>query len=87
MIDRQTGLIRIFLWLIHDSSFGIACLWTACAGEGWYVPMVRKLAPGAQVWAGEDGPIGGGEDGTCGAVLGPSSSKPHAWTQHSRLAA
>jgi hypothetical protein len=28
--------------------------------------MVRQLAPTAQIWAGEDGPIGGGEDGTCG---------------------
>lgn len=35
-------------------------------GEDWYVPMVKKLAPGAEVWAGEDGPISGGEDGTCG---------------------
>ena len=27
--------------------------------------MVKTLAPKAQIWAGEDGPIGGGEDGTC----------------------
>ena len=32
----------------------------------WYTATVRRLAPGAQVWAGEDGPIGGGNDGTCG---------------------
>ena len=32
----------------------------------WYTHAVAALAPGAQVWAGEDGPIGGGDDGTCG---------------------
>ena len=32
----------------------------------WYTDTARRLAPGAQVWAGEDGPIGGGNDGTCG---------------------
>ena len=26
---------------------------------------MHELAPGAEVWAGEDGPIGGGDDGTC----------------------
>ena len=31
----------------------------------WYVPLVHELAPGAEVWAGEDGPIGGGDDGSC----------------------
>eukprot|EP00041_Stephanoeca_diplocostata_P013955 m.249823 g.249823 ORF g.249823 m.249823 type:complete len:191 (-) comp19529_c0_seq2:954-1526(-) len=35
---------------------------------GWYVPIVRNGAPQAQIWAGEDGPTGGGEDGTCGAA-------------------
>ena len=29
---------------------------------------MRALAPQAEVWAGEDGPTGGGEDGTCGAA-------------------
>ena len=28
----------------------------------------------AQVWAGEDGPISGGEDGTCGGVFPNGSS-------------
>lgn len=32
----------------------------------WYTGVIAALAPGAQVWAGEDGPIGGGNDGTCG---------------------
>ena len=30
----------------------------------WYTNATKVLAPGAQVWAGEDGPIGGGNDGT-----------------------
>jgi len=34
-------------------------------GEGWYPGLVHRMAPGAEVWAGEDGPISGGEDGTC----------------------
>ena len=33
----------------------------------WYTAACRALAPSAQIWAGEDGPIGGGNDGTCGA--------------------
>ena len=33
---------------------------------GWYVPLVKDHAPAAQVWAGEDGPTGGGDSGTCG---------------------
>lgn len=34
----------------------------------WYTALVRAHAPaGTQIWAGEDGPTGGGEDGTCGA--------------------
>ena len=32
----------------------------------WYTSTLASLAPGSQVWAGEDGPIGGGNDGTCG---------------------
>jgi len=32
----------------------------------WYVPIIEQFAPQAQIWAGEDGPTGGGEDGTCG---------------------
>ena len=32
----------------------------------WYTDIVTSLAPSAQIWAGEDGPIGGGNDGTCG---------------------
>ena len=30
----------------------------------WYTNATKVLAPGAQVWAGEDGPIGGGDSGT-----------------------
>ena len=33
----------------------------------WYLPIVRAHAPAAQVWAGEDGPTGGGDSGTCGS--------------------
>lgn len=33
----------------------------------WYTNVTHSLYPSAQVWAGEDGPIGGGNDGTCGA--------------------
>lgn len=43
-------------------------------GEGWYPPMVRERAPGAQIWAGEDGPASGGEDGTCGGKFRNGSS-------------
>lgn len=43
-------------------------------GEGWYPGMVHTKAPKAQVWAGEDGPISGGEDGTCGGKFGNGSS-------------
>ena len=32
----------------------------------WYVATVQKYAPTAEIWAGEDGPKGGGNDGTCG---------------------
>jgi hypothetical protein len=34
----------------------------------WYTGIVTSLAPTAQVWAGENGPIGGGDDGTCGTA-------------------
>lgn len=33
----------------------------------WYTSMVRSLVPDSQIWAGENGPIGGGNDGTCGS--------------------
>jgi hypothetical protein len=32
----------------------------------WYHDTIKALAPRSQIWAGEDGPIGGGNDGTCG---------------------
>jgi len=32
----------------------------------WYTSLLQRLAPGTEIWAGEDGPIGGGNDGTCG---------------------
>ena len=40
----------------------------------WYVSTLRELAPHAQIWAGEHGPIGGGIDGArgkAGASCGP----------------
>ena len=46
----------------------------ALTDMSWYVPLVRELAPAAQIWAGEDGPIGGGEDGTCGGEAGRGGS-------------
>ena len=48
-------------------------------GEAWYPPMVHRLAPTAQVWAGEDGPAPGGDDGTGGqnnSVLGTYATLP-----------
>jgi hypothetical protein len=33
----------------------------------WYTNVSRALAPRAEIWAGENGPTGGGNDGTCGA--------------------
>jgi heparanase 1 len=33
----------------------------------WYTKTIQKLAPKSQIWAGEDGPIGGGNSGTCGS--------------------
>ena len=36
----------------------------------WYVPLVRERAPEAEIWAGEDGPTGGGDSGTCGDPAG-----------------
>ena len=36
----------------------------------WYGPIVEKFAPNAQLWAGEDGPAGGGESGTCSGTTG-----------------
>jgi len=32
----------------------------------WYLPPINEYLPNAQIWAGENGPTGGGEDGTCG---------------------
>lgn len=32
----------------------------------WYMSTLRTLAPHAEPWAGENGPTGGGDDGTCG---------------------
>jgi hypothetical protein len=34
----------------------------------WYVATVNTQAPHAEIWAGEMGPIGGGDDGTCGPL-------------------
>jgi hypothetical protein len=35
-----------------------------CIVAGWFTSVVKEFAPTAQIWAGEDGPIGGGNDGT-----------------------
>jgi hypothetical protein len=52
---------------ISRSSFNSPQALDAAHGEiVWYVNTIHSLAPGAQVWAGEDGPIGGGNSGTCG---------------------
>ena len=32
----------------------------------WYTDVIKTFAPKSQMWAGEDGPTGGGNDGTCG---------------------
>ena len=32
----------------------------------WYTDTVKSLAPLSAIWAGENGPSGGGDDGTCG---------------------
>jgi len=32
----------------------------------WYTETLRKLAPDSQIWAGENGPTGGGPTGNCG---------------------
>lgn len=32
----------------------------------WYTAVIASSSPHSQIWAGEDGPIGGGNDGTCG---------------------
>jgi len=63
----------------------------------WYSEHVRKLAPGAQVWAGENGPAAGGDDGTCGktSICGTYASamwyadelglrSRHGFAQHQR---
>ena len=34
----------------------------------WFVATVKSQAPNAEIWAGEMGPIGGGDDGTCGPL-------------------
>ena len=39
----------------------------------WYSSTIREHAPWAEMWAGENGPVGGGEDGTCDASSGLSA--------------
>lgn len=39
----------------------------SAAEIAWYSNVTASLAPGVAVWAGENGPTGGGNDGTCGA--------------------
>jgi hypothetical protein len=53
---------------IGRASFNSPQALDAAHGEiVWYANTIRSLAPGSQIWAGEDGPIGGGNSGTCGS--------------------
>ena len=52
---------------ISRSNFNSAARLNASLPEiEWYSNLVFTLAPQSQKWAGENGPTGGGADGTCG---------------------
>ena len=54
---------------IHRGSFNQPATLNSTLPEiQWYTRLISEYAPEAQVWACEDGPIGGGDDGTCGKV-------------------
>lgn len=53
---------------INRASYNSADRLDNSAAEiAWYTNVSRSLAQGVEIWAGENGPIGGGNDGTCGA--------------------
>lgn len=49
---------------------------SSAVSTAWFVNVTRTLAPAAEVWAGEVGPHGGGDDGSClaGAICGTYAS-------------
>ncbi len=50
-----------------SSAAALASKLDSCLPEiSWYTALARSQAPASQIWAGENGPIGGGDDGTCG---------------------
>ena len=55
---------------VKPSTFNTAAgLDSSNAEIAWYTSLIKDLAPaGTQIWAGEDGPVGGGDDGTCGGA-------------------
>ena len=77
---RDAGALGMLHAVTHHVYAGItaenfnspAQLDKAQADPEWYLPIVRRFqAPGGAplvVWAGENGPKAGGEDGTCGAA-------------------
>ena len=56
---------HVYAGVARDTFADAATLDASAPEIAWYVGAVRALAPGAQVWAGEDGPVGAGDDGTC----------------------
>ena len=56
---------HVYAGVARDTFADAATLDASAPEIAWYVDAVRALAPGAQVWAGEDGPVGAGDDGTC----------------------
>eukprot|EP00656_Telonema_subtile_P047492 TRINITY_DN5459_c0_g1_i2.p1 TRINITY_DN5459_c0_g1~~TRINITY_DN5459_c0_g1_i2.p1 ORF type:complete len:385 (+),score=75.93 TRINITY_DN5459_c0_g1_i2:28-1182(+) len=57
---------HVYSWLKKTNYNSAQAIDNAQYDLKWYPAMVRELAPGAQIWAGEDGPISAGEDGDCG---------------------
>lgn len=73
--DLHAVTYHVYSWLNRKNYFSPMPIDNALTdGESWYPGMVHSLAPAAEVWAGEDGPIGGGEDGTCGGLFPNGSS-------------
>lgn len=64
---RKKSLLHAVTHHVYDapgrSSFNSASGLDGGLGEiGWYTSVVKEFAPGAQIWAGEDGPTGGAEN-------------------------